>query len=141
MDPLFYFNQGLEKYRSQDFHGAIHDFTKAIELNSSITKRTITEKRPDGSTESTNIFDICEGDVNTYYNRGCAYYDAGMYSEALQDFAKVIEYSPDDASAYFKRGLANYCLQNDWESENDFANAYKLDPKYSPEYFQSLFAR
>ncbi len=139
MDALIYFNRGNEKYRIKDFLGAIDDFSKAIELSSNISRRTITETGPGGSTISTNVFDICEGNVNTYYNRACAYYDSGQFAKALQDYTKVLEYTPDDAEAHFKRGVTNYCLFNDKEMETDLAIAYRLDHKYTKEYFQSLF--
>ena len=139
MDALFYFNQGVVKLQNKDRQGAIADFTKSIELNSSISKRTITDAGPDGSTISTNVFDICEGEVNTYYNRGCAYFDLGQYAEALYDLTKIIEYAPEDAEAHFRSGMANYCLRNNAAMRVDVANAYRLDPKYSHEYFLSLF--
>ncbi|MBV5343500.1 tetratricopeptide repeat protein [bacterium] len=139
MDAQFYFDRGNEKYRIKDFLGAIDDFSKAIELNSSISPRTITENGPDNSTIYTNVFDICEGDVNSYYNRACAYYDSGQFAEALHDYTKVLEYTPDDAEAHFKRGVTNYCLFNEKEMEADLATAYRLNPKYSREYFLSLF--
>ena len=139
MDAKFYFNQGIEKSRQKDFLGAIQDYTTAIKLTSGVTKRTITENHPNGTLVHTNVFDISEGFGEIYFNRGLAYLDIGKYIEAVEDFAKVIEYAPNDAEAYFKRAVANYCLENDSEMKDDLTKAFNLDSKYTKELFLSIF--
>lgn len=141
MDALQYFNQGIEKSRKKDLEGAIQDYTKAIELSSSTTKRTITEKDNDGSLLHTNIIETNEGNVNVYYNRGCAYFDTHNYKEALYDYSKVIEYSPQDAETYFRRATVNYCLGYDEASKEDLSKAFNLNPKYTEELFLNQFIK
>src|ERR1035437_6240968 len=140
MDAQFFFNRGLEKSTNRDLIGAIDDYTKAIELSSRITKRTITTKKSDGSMEHVNIIETNEGNVNVYFNRAFSYFAIGNYLASINDYSKVIEYSPKDAEAYFKRAAANYCFQNDKGADEDLSIAIKLNPKYSRELFLSQFS-
>jgi hypothetical protein len=45
-------------------------------------------------------------DADAYFNRGCAYGEAGEYEETIADFSKAIVLRPDDADAYYARGCA-----------------------------------
>lgn len=139
MDSEFFFNQGVEKSRNRDLKGAIEDYSKAIELTSGMSRRTITTKQPDGSTTHVDVIETTEGNANMYFNRGCAYFDIGNYVEAVDDYSKFIEYNQEDGEVYFKRATANYCLENDNEVEEDLAIAFKLHNKYNRELFLSQF--
>jgi tetratricopeptide (TPR) repeat protein len=41
-----------------------------------------------------------------YFSRGNAYYDKGLYDQAIADYTKAIEWSPVNADVYFNRGVA-----------------------------------
>lgn len=141
MDAKCYFEQGVQKSLNKDYHGAIKDYTLAIKLSSSVTPRTITEKHPEGYTSQINVYDINEGNTSMYFNRGLAYFDLGMFDEAIMDFTKIIEYTPNDAEAYFHRAKTNYCLNNDEYMKEDLASACKIDSKYTTDYFFGQFQR
>jgi tetratricopeptide (TPR) repeat protein len=140
MDAGFFFNEGLKKSKSKDLAGAIEDYSKAIFLSSGMSKQHITTKHPDGSIEHIDVINITEGTANMYFNRASAYFDAGNYEAAVNDYSKFIEYNQQDGEAYFRRATANYCLENDKEAEDDLAIALSLDPKYSKELFLSQFS-
>lgn len=141
MDAQFYFNRGVERSKNNDLLGAIEDYSAAIILTSSRTKKTISNKQPDGSITHVDVIEESEGDVNTYFNRGDAYFKLGKYGEAYEDYSKIILYNQQDAEVYFKRAIVNYCLENDVESNEDLATAFKLDPKYDRELFLNQFQR
>ena len=67
---------------------AIQDYTKAINLNPKL--------------------------VETYNNRGNAYYRKGELDTAIQDYTKAIELNPEYARAYYNRGAAWLHLR-EWE--------------------------
>jgi tetratricopeptide (TPR) repeat protein len=138
MDAQQFFNSGVQKSFKNDFIGAIEDYTIAIKLSSSITPKTITNKYTEGSaniTEQVNVYDINEENTSMYFNRGCAYLAIGKFNDAVQDFSKVLEHTPDDAEVYFKRATANYCLRHDEMAKSDLSTAMKLDSKYTEEMF------
>jgi tetratricopeptide (TPR) repeat protein len=75
-----YFNEGLVKYKNEDYKGAIRSFTKAIELKPDFT--------------------------DAYFQRGCSRDDSGDSKGAIPDFSKTIELDPKYLEAYFYRGHA-----------------------------------
>ncbi|MEI8253039.1 MAG: tetratricopeptide repeat protein [bacterium] len=64
------YDSGIKKYDSENYTGAIQDFTKAIELDS--------------------------GYIDAYQERGRVRYDLGDYTGAVQDYDKVIELDKKD---------------------------------------------
>ena len=71
-----YLAQGNVKYAAQDYKGAIADYTKVIELQ--------------------------PADSDAYYNRGLAKANAGMKSEACDDFWKAAQLGDKIAKKYYK---------------------------------------
>lgn len=138
MDAEYFFNQGIEKSRNRDLKGAIEDYTKAIELSSGMTRRTINTKE-DCNTKHVDVIETTEGNVNMFYNRACAYFDTGNYAAAVEDYSKFIEYNQEDGEVYFKRATANYCIEKNQKVEEDLAIAFRLNPKYNGELFLSQF--
>lgn len=139
MEAEFYFNRGVERSVSRDLEGAIEDYTMAISLASGSLKKTITNKNPDGSLESTIVTESSEGNESMYFNRACAYLDLGNYNSAIADLTKFIEYNNSDGEVFFKRAIANYCLGNDENVEEDLKSANTLDSKYNIETFLEIF--
>lgn len=139
MDAEYFFNAGVLKSQSNDFKGAIEDYSKAIALSISIEKKTLTELKGDGSKESIPIIESNEGNINVYFNRGCAYIAVGKYESAVSDFNKILEYSSKDAEVFFKRAIAYYCLEKDDLVKLDIDSAKKLNSRYNEELFYSQF--
>ena len=85
-------SSGEVKFNAHDYHGAITDYTKALEIN---------PKLPEA-----------------YLNRGFAKRSSGDAEGARADFKKSIEIdpTPKDAAAYYNRALAKSAL-----GENEFA--------------------
>ncbi len=104
-----YFESGLDKQNSEDYAGAIVDYTIAI------------KSVPDYA--------------SAYNNRGIAYSDLGEYNTAISDFTSAIRLDPDDAGAYNNRGNAYLSLGDNNTAIADYTTAIRLDPDYAEAYY------
>jgi tetratricopeptide (TPR) repeat protein len=81
-----YFWRGSAKSFLNDYFGAIQDFSKSIEKNSS--------------------------NIGAYFKRGVNKYLLKNYIESISDFNRVIELSPTFKESYYYRGMAKIFLNN-----------------------------
>ncbi|MFH1321421.1 MAG: tetratricopeptide repeat protein [Bacteroidota bacterium] len=107
-NAIAYNNRGIAMNQLKDYHGAIRDFEKAIEL------------KPDYPM--------------AYYYRGCAKKEIKDYNYAIQDFTKAIELYPDYYSAYNSRGLVENYLHEYEAAVEDFSMAIDLKPNEATYY-------
>ena len=63
-----------------------------------------------------------------YFRSGVKARQQGQYSEAIQDFTKVIGLNPDDAETYYFRGFTYYNQGNRDDAIKDFTKAIELNP-------------
>ncbi len=75
-----------------------------------------------------------------YFNRGNAYYEKGMFDEAIADYSKVIELDPEYAhacnnrgNAYGRKGLYDKAIIN-------YTKAIELSPKFAQGYVNLGYA-
>ena len=92
-----YFYAGVAKYKFKDHYGAIADYTKAIELDTSYT--------------------------NAYHNRGLAKNKLKDYYGAIADYSKAIELDPNYTYAYNNRGVSKWYLKDNIGACSDFRKA------------------
>ncbi len=64
-------------------------------------------------------------DARALYERGLAAYKADRDAEAIEDFKRAVELSPDFAEAHYRLGLAYNALKQSEEAEKAFAEAVK----------------
>jgi tetratricopeptide (TPR) repeat protein len=105
-NDILYFKLGEEKYNTEDYSGAILNYSKAIEINPK------------------NLY--------YYYNRGSAKLNSDDYIGAINDFTKSIELNLDPkggAGAYQRRGTAKFYIKDNAGASADFSKAIELDPK------------
>ena len=98
-----YFKLGNQKLDSEDYKGAISDFTKAIKINPQY------------------------GDA--YYNRGLAKENLKDFEGAISDYTEAIEIYPkgvDAGDAYHGRGYAKEMLKDFEGALSDYTKATKL---------------
>ena len=98
-----FFRKGNEKFKHQDYYGAIKDFTQAIQLDKS---------RDD-----------------LYYARGTARIKTKDYLNAIDDFSKAIELNPNNAKAWFNRCSVKTMIGDANGSKEDLEEAVRLNPK------------
>ena len=103
-----YFNQGVEKYRAENYLGAIDDYTKALKIDPQ--------------------------DSDAYYNRGLAKYDLEDYQGAIDDYNNAIEIDPQHDHAYHNRGVAKFYLQDYQGACDDWRKAVDLGAEPSAEW-------
>ncbi|MDZ8260990.1 tetratricopeptide repeat protein [Nostoc sp. ChiQUE01b] len=70
-----------------------------------------------------------------YYNRGLVYGYLGRRQQAIADFKKVIEISPDYADAYISLGHEEYTSGNKNAALDYFNKAIQIAPYYAGGYF------
>ena len=103
-----HFNRALAKKDKGNIHGAISDFTEAINLN--------------------------PYDANIYGHRALAKYELGDHQGAIADYSKAIHLSPD-ANNYYSRGNVKQEVGDKQGSIADFTEAIRLKPDHTDAYF------
>lgn len=129
-----YVTSGLEKYRLGDYDGAIADYSKALDLNSSYigayNNRGLAKSKQgnfDGAiADYSQAIKMKPTFTDAYFNRGAAEFLQGNFDAAIADFTKTISLKPDHQSAYFHRGLARDCQTNFQGASEDLAKALDL---------------
>ena len=99
-----YEHLALAKVRSEDYEGAVQDYTKAIELAPEMA-----------------YFNTAE--------RGGAYLGLGRYDLALKDFDKALEKKPNDPRYLRHKSMALVHLGNYAEAAECYQRAVSLDPQ------------
>lgn len=115
--PLFfaYASRGLIRINLKDYHSAIADINKALEL------------QPDY--------------VLAYSLRGLVRYQLKDFKKAQADLNQAIKLQHNFALAYWIRGLVRYELKDPKGTLDDYNQAIKLDPDNAIAYFYRGFAR
>jgi len=95
-----YNNDGVQKDNSEDYEGAIRDYTKAIELKPDYAK--------------------------AYFNRGLTKGKMKDYESAITDHTKAIELKPDFPDPYHYRGIMEFYTGKRQEACKDIQKAADL---------------
>ena len=69
--------------------------------------------------------------AETYFLRGNAKHELGLYHAAIADYTVAIGLKPDDAGAYYNRGTAKAALKQYNAAISDFTQAIRLKPDYA----------
>ena len=72
--------------------------------------------------------------ADTYWHRGNAKYELGLYHAAIADYAAAIRLKPDDADAYYNRGNAKHNLKQYNAAISDYTQAIRLKPNHADAY-------
>ena len=130
-----YFLRGMAKYGLEDFHGAIVDFDKTLELHPMYVRalqyRGICYDRLGRHNEALADFqhalDLDPFDADIYFSRGATHLHLGRYEEAIEDYDMVLTIRKDLSLAYVNRGLAKSKLQRFEEALSDLDMAVYYD--------------
>jgi tetratricopeptide (TPR) repeat protein len=95
-----WFERADRKCAHEDYHGAIVDFTKAIELK--------------------------PGYAKAFCSRGVAKYNLKDFPGAIADYTQAIKLKPDYVDAYGSRGIAHLDLVHKNEARADFKRVKEL---------------
>ena len=138
-----YINRGNERILSEDYYGAIEDFTATIEIKPdsdfAYFQRAYTKavlKDYYGAIEDySKVIEFEPDFAIPYNNRGNVKSDLKDYYGAISDFSKAIELKPDSSSAYNDRGSAKGYLKDYYGAISDFSKAIELKPDSSRAYY------
>ena len=72
--------------------------------------------------------------AETYFRRGYACYDLGLYHLAVANYDKAIQLKPDAANAYYNRGNAKADLGQHFAAISDYDKAIQLKPDEADAY-------
>ncbi|RMD94451.1 MAG: tetratricopeptide repeat protein [Calditrichaeota bacterium] len=143
-----YHNRGVQRLNGNAYHGAVSDFSHAIQINpdylSSYLNRGIAFKHLKKYQKAIKDFNFClarKPDFReAYYNRGLTYFEQRAYSKAADDFRKALEYAPDDVSVQFKLAECYYNSRKYKRAVVHFNRVLKLNPSYFWAYYWKGYA-
>lgn len=98
-----WFLRGLSKYNLNDLHGALTDFSQAINHNPVFSQ--------------------------AYLYRGVVYNRFARYNQALADFETAIDLRPNSADGFFSRGINHLLTQQPHKAIDDFLQVIRFQPK------------
>lgn len=101
------FEKGFDAFENREYEKAIEFYTQYIEK---------------------------DGTLNTYYNRGLAYYYAKNFEAAILDFSIAIDLDSLDFEAYYNRGIIFYKQKKYPLAINDFEESIAINPEFSEAY-------
>ena len=79
--------------------------------------------------------------AETYFLRGKASYDLGLYDLAIANYDKAIQLKPDEVNPYINRGLAKGKLGQYFAAISDYDKAIQLEPDFAMAYVQRGLAK
>lgn len=105
--------EGIDKAKQGDYHGAIASFTKAIE--------------------------VLPLDAYAWYNRGMAKNMIGEYEDALNDFGTCIGLNPAYGRVWYNRGLTKMYVANYDGAIVDLTQAIQIEREYAGAYYYRAY--
>lgn len=110
-----YLEKGNLKFNSEDYQGAIKDYTKVIDIGDL------------GTTDTVGFYKV-KLEV-AHLNRGLCKHKLEDYKGAIQDFTKAIELDSKYADAYCARGVSKNDLGDYYGAIQDYTKVIEIDPK------------
>ena len=111
--------RGLRSHNSGNYAAAIDDFSRVIELTSTLTSTNNSKHQgfaetAENASERDNVRVVDRRTAAAYVNRGNTYFFMGSIDEALQDYERALRLSPGLAEGYMCRGGV-WLLRKDYE--------------------------
>ncbi|MDC3052360.1 tetratricopeptide repeat protein [Prochlorococcus sp. AH-736-A13] len=145
-DFFIYFQRGLARYENGDINGSIEDYTKSINLNpfnrEAYNNRGVSYSILGEYKKAISDFNNALHETKSYENKNdilenlaFAKFSFGDYSEAKEDYFKIINNNPSNSNAYTGLGKIFY-YKNDLDSALiNLSKATKLNSKDQYAYF------
>ena len=132
----------------KNYHQAIADFERALELDPSYTYALSSrgwafywvQDYQRAFADFNRALELDPNDAFAYYRRGWAYTQLKNYQQAIVDFDRALELDPNNAWAYSGRGWVYRHLKEYQQAIVDFNHALELDPNYIFTYFNRAWA-
>jgi tetratricopeptide (TPR) repeat protein len=141
-DVLSYIYKGGDCAKLRDYDGAISNFTKALNIDSSyadihyvrgfcyVMKGDYNRAIPD----LTRAITIDPNSADYYQWRAISYIKTGNYARAIADYTQQLRIAPNNAATYSNRGAAYNVLRNYDSAIVDYTQAIRLNPNDAASY-------
>lgn len=133
LESSSYILSGRKKYWTKDYHGALDDFNRAIELapkGDTYRARGDIRQSLNDYLGALSDYDIAislnPGDALTYYKRGSVNSFLKRYEKAMEDFTAAIKLNKLDIASYYSRGNLKQQIEDFDESISDYTKAIEL---------------
>tara|TARA_X000001036_G_C20646384_1_gene793188 strand:- start:132 stop:1250 length:1119 start_codon:yes stop_codon:yes gene_type:complete len=131
-----YYSIAMNRFKAEDYEGAIKELSEAIEIDSSVSKyfnlRGVSKYRlkdyQGAIDDYIKAIDLDPKDEVLYLNRGNALRTVGDYKGSISDFSKAIELKPEQADYYNARGFTKSRAGDKRGAISDYKKATELDP-------------
>ncbi|WP_424409565.1 tetratricopeptide repeat protein [Microcoleus sp.] len=138
-----FYTQGLKNLERQDLHGAIKNFTAAINLNPQFAPayndrgvaRYKLGYKQSALEDLTTAIELNPYRAKYYSNRGFVLTRLKDYSAAIADYNSALMLNPNLSQAYFNRGAIRLQMENSLAALADFESAIRLDRDFAKAYF------
>ncbi len=135
---------GIAQYRTNQYHDAIENFSKAIGLNGEIPMYTLNLGKSyyyDGQFDSakvyiSNFLEINPKNDDALNIYGLCYFKENDFQTAISYFTKAIEVSPGNAVFFDNRAYAKSGMMNYTGAIDDFTESITLYSKDSEIFYQ-----
>ena len=137
-------DRGVHYYERQRYQKAIEDFTKAHELDPTLSdafgNRGWSFLALDDAETAKTDFDAAialnADDPNYYEGRAAAFTTLREHALAIQDYTSAIRYDANNAALYSARGDVKFADDDFEDAIRDYSHAIRVDPS-EPDYYNS----
>jgi len=137
-DPNVFVNRGWLRFVTEDYDGAIEDFTEAIQRKPDDPSvysnrgwtRMIKKDFAGAIADYTEAIRLKPDDIYGYLIRGDARLESGDRDGAIADYSEVIRLKPEYGEAYFKRGEALAAKGDQRRASADYRHFLTLNPAH-----------
>jgi tetratricopeptide (TPR) repeat protein len=144
-----YFYAAYEKDESNDFKGAISDYTKSIEINPNdsdayfnraISKSKLNDLKG-ALTDCTKAIQLKPNDGDYYLNRASYKAKLNDLKGAIADCTKAIEINPNYSDYYFNRGVFKRKSNDLKGAISDYSKSIEINPNDSKAYVNRGYSK
>lgn len=147
-DADYHHMRGFQHRKNGDFHAAIADYTRAIELNPRHFKAYFNrgfsyDKLGDfrsAIADYTKALEIDPGNAYTFYNLGISYDRCGQFQLAVENFSQAISIDPNNADFYHNRGFSFRKLGYYDNAIADYTRALEIEPRHFKAFYNRAFS-
>ncbi|HKS08264.1 MAG TPA: tetratricopeptide repeat protein [Pyrinomonadaceae bacterium] len=123
-----YYELGHEKLKVGDWHGAVEDFTRAIELDAQLQAPKNSQRYDGSQTDSSEVYVSDPFTAAAYHSRAIAHANLSELNEAIDDYQHALRIRPKWAEAYLGLGFVLLDKKDFAGAIDDFSRAIKIKP-------------
>jgi tetratricopeptide (TPR) repeat protein len=119
-DADYFYQKGLENNLIANYPGAVIDYSKAIEIDTSYLEAylkrgtlyyKLLKRYEDALSDFNTAVELDKGCVHAHLHRGIVKCHLLKFADSLADFDWAIRLDPNDERAFYNRGKSKYMLK------------------------------